>query len=528
MIFDLEGCVVDTGAYEIRRQGQRVHVEPQVFDLLIMLLENRDRVVSKSEIIDRVWHGRSVSETALSSRVKSARRALGDDGASQNFIRTIRGRGFRFVGAVNAGDAVDTENDGELPSPVSGDSSSIAVLPFTNMSGDTDQLYFSDGITEDIITELSRSYALDVAARNSSFVYRDKAVNVQDVGRDLNVDFVLEGSVRKLGSRVRITAQLIDTSTGNHLWAEHYDRELDEIFDIQDDIIGTIVTALSGEIASAALEQARRRAPADWRAYDHYLMARDASQLSRTEANLAGVMTFAQRAVDADPRYAPGYSMLSNVYRWRSVITCFGDTDAMAQANADAHDYALKAAKLDPHHAETLRALGWSHLCHRNFAEADRCIARSHALSPHDSDIAISWAAALVYLGRANEAVALAEQTIRRSPSHPEYYLFTLADALFFNGDYDRAATILDGLADPEFDEDRAVAVATFARAGRQAAASRVARDYSRDLKELWIGPSKASTAERINWEMEHRHVFRRMKDIECLRGGLREAGLPA
>ena len=235
---------IDIARRELRRAGAVVHIEPQVFDLLVHLIRNRDRIVSKDELIEVIWHGRIVSEAALSSRISAARRVLGDSGNDQTLIHTMYKRGFRFVGELDAGvpervvtsdqdrsaapadDAVKLVPPAEpLPLP---DKPSIAVLPFQNMSRDPEQEYFADGLTEDIITGLSRQRWFFVIARNSSFTYKGEAVDVRNVAAQLGVRYVLEGSVRKADNRVRVTGQLIDAANGNHLWAERYDRELAE------------------------------------------------------------------------------------------------------------------------------------------------------------------------------------------------------------------------------------------------------------------------------------------------------------
>ena len=227
---------LDTDRRELRRGGEPIDVEPQVLDVLIYLVENRERVVSKDDLIASVWAGRIVSDATLSSRIYAARKALGDTGQDQKLIRTIPRKGHRFIGAVStpskgdepAAPATGPPLDGlhersrsALPLP---DRPAIAVLPFVNMSDDPEQEYFSDGISEDLITALSKLRWFFVIARNSSFAFKGKAVHIKQVGEELGVGYVIEGSVRKDGDRVRITAQLNDVATGSHVWAERYDR----------------------------------------------------------------------------------------------------------------------------------------------------------------------------------------------------------------------------------------------------------------------------------------------------------------
>jgi TolB-like protein len=221
MFYRFEDYVLDSDRRELRRGPSLLAIEPQVFDLLIFLVGNRDRLVTKEDMLASVWGGRIVSESTLASRINAVRRIVGDSGDKQRLIRTTIGKGVRFVGSVreqNAdSDAAAKALEADRYKP------SIAVLPFVNMSGDAEQEYFVDGMVEEIITALSRIRWLFVIARNSTYTYKGQTPDVKQVGRDLGVGYVLEGSVRKAGNRVRITGQLIDTTTATHLWADRFD-----------------------------------------------------------------------------------------------------------------------------------------------------------------------------------------------------------------------------------------------------------------------------------------------------------------
>ena len=254
--FSFSDHSLDTDRRELRRGSDPIAVEPQVFDLLVYLLQNRDRVVSKEDLIAAVWGGRIVSDSTMTSRINAARKAIGDSGEQQKLIRTVARKGLRFVGAVtvhshgsrpDSPGAVPTSLDSDQDRPRSTqprtDRPAIAVLPFINMSGDPEQEYFSDGITEDIITALSKLRWFFVIARNSSFIYKGRAVHIRQIADEVGVGYVVEGSVRKGGDRVRITVQLNDVATGSHIWAERYDRELADVFAVQDEITEAIVAA---------------------------------------------------------------------------------------------------------------------------------------------------------------------------------------------------------------------------------------------------------------------------------------------
>jgi TolB-like protein len=230
--------VLDTARRELSRGGEQIAVEPQVFDLLAYLLLNRERVVSKDDLLASVWGGRIVSDATLDSRIAAARRAVGDSGAAQTLIRTFARKGVRFVGEVREEGkpaALPPEMAAEpgRPELALPDKPSIAVLPFANLSGDPEQEYFVDGMVKEIITALSRIRWLFVTARNSSFTYKGQATDPRRVGRELGVRYVLEGSVRRGGNRVRIAAQLIEAETGAHLWADRFDGSLEDVFDLQ-------------------------------------------------------------------------------------------------------------------------------------------------------------------------------------------------------------------------------------------------------------------------------------------------------
>jgi adenylate cyclase len=220
MRFLFEDYALDTDRRELCRRGEVVRIEPQAFDLLEYLIQNRGRLVNRDDLIASVWAGRIVSDSAMTTRINAARCAIGDSGKAQRLIKTVPRKGIRFVGTVLEGEAGGTEVGSRPLTPYLAlpDKPSIAVLAFTNMSGEPGQGYFSDGITEDIITELSRFSELFVIARNSSFRFKGRSPDIRQVGRELGVRYVLEGSIRRAGDRVRIGAQLIDAVTGAQRW----------------------------------------------------------------------------------------------------------------------------------------------------------------------------------------------------------------------------------------------------------------------------------------------------------------------
>jgi len=246
MIYRFADCGLDTERRELQRAGQVVPLEPQVFDLLVLFAERPDKVVSRDDLIKSVWGGRFVADTTIDSRIAAARRAIGDNGLLQALIRTVPRRGFRFVGTVSVEPPA-----GRPPARALPDLPSIAVLPFTNFGNDPRQEYFSDGITEDVITELSRYPELLVVARFSSFRYKGQSLDIRQVGRELGARYVLEGSVRREAGRIRISAQLIDAQTGTHRWGERYDRPNREVFAVQEAVAREVAAVLSVQVNRA-------------------------------------------------------------------------------------------------------------------------------------------------------------------------------------------------------------------------------------------------------------------------------------
>ncbi len=360
LIYNFEDYSLDTDRQELRRGGELVAVEPQVLDLLLYLIRNRDRVVSKDDLIANVWKGRIVSDSTLTSRITSARQAIGDSGDAQRLIRTIARKGLRFVGEVRESPAKQaTLDEDAAPPPRSAASRlpagkpSIAVLPFTNMSGDPEQDYFSDGITEDIITALSRSRWFLVIARSSTFVYKGQAMDVKQVGRDLGARYILEGSVRKTGQRVRVTAQLIDALSGGHIWAEQYDREMVDIFALQDEITARVAAAIQPKLWAAEDVRGRKLSTDDLGAW--VLVARAmCHQWKLTPADSETAIGILRQAVQRYPDYAPAHILLAYV----PIVSANIGWRPAGRDSEFAAELAELALELDPEDTWAHEALG--------------------------------------------------------------------------------------------------------------------------------------------------------------------------
>src|ERR1700691_2935791 len=267
---------LDVAAEILFRRAEPIALGQRAVALLHVLVQEAGTQISKSTLIESAWPGLAIEESNLTVQIAALRRVCAEEAGGENWIETLPRRGYRYVGPVVTSQQASHDAAAETLSAaalVPPDNPSLAVLPFTNISGDPEQEYFADGMVEDIITGLSRVKWLFVVARNSSFVYKGHSVSVNRVGHELGVRYVLEGSVRKAGSRVRITAQLVEAETGIHIWAEKYDRPLDDIFALQDEITLNVVGAIEPSLREAEIERVKRKRPENLDAYDLVLRA---------------------------------------------------------------------------------------------------------------------------------------------------------------------------------------------------------------------------------------------------------------
>jgi len=439
--------VLDTELRELRRATKPVAVEPQVFDLLVHLMRNRDRVVSKDDLIASVWGGRVVSDSTLTSRINAARRAVGDSGVEQKLIRTIARKGLRFVGAVqtqpdgSAPDAAaarppDEAREQARPALTLPDRPAIAVLPFTNMTGDAGQEYFSDGISEDIITALSKLRSFLVIARNSSFIYKGKAVHMKQIAEELGVGYVVEGSVRTDGGRVRITAQLNNTSTGSHIWAERYDRELADVFAVQDEITDAIVVAIEPQLYAAEDFRARHKPPDSMDAWD--LLMRALSHYWRvTRQDNVVAQALLEKAAAIDPGYGRALGVLAASHTFGGHM----GWEVMAAAAPVAERAAHAAILADSEDPWAHLALASVHLFARRFGDSLAEFETALRLNPNFSLAQGYYGLTLAYCGRWEEATLAAGRALRLSPRDPFSAIYNgiAAYAYFVGRNYEEA-----------------------------------------------------------------------------------------
>lgn len=407
----------DTERRELYRGTDIVPVAPQTFDLLDYLVRNRERVVSKDELISAIWKDRAISDAALTTRMNAARNAIGDSGEEQRLIRTLPRKGFRFVGAVQETQQPAThpgilgQRDNNAPTPVSPPRLSIVVLPFANLSADPTQDYFVDGVTESLTTDLSRISGSFVIGRHTAFAYKNKAVDLKRIGRELNIRYVLQGSVQRGGSRFRVNVQLIDAETGNHMWAERFDKPVADLFDMQDEIVARLANTLNAQLIDAEARRAERSVHPD--AMDLYFQGIAHLNKGVTLDHLTLARGFFERALALDPGSIEAL-VGTAIVDYTMGVNFF--TEERAASLAAAETALNKALSMAPQHAQAHMYLGVVYIftfrAAQGIAECERALALDRNLAN-----AHGWIGrGKFHLGRAEETEAHIHEAFRLSP----------------------------------------------------------------------------------------------------------------
>lgn len=513
MIFAFEDWELDLGRYELRDAGQPRKIEPQVFDLLSLLIRHRDRVVTREEIVSEIWGGRIVTEATISTCLKSARQALRDDGKNQRLIRTMHGRGFRFVGAVEErspgtgrGPPETLAAPAVLP-PLSG-KPVVAVLPFDNLSAGMEE-YFADGLTEDIITNLSRFRDLLVIARTSTFRFKGQGLRLAEVARELGAEYLVEGSVRRAGGRIRITAQLIEAGADVHLWANNYDRDMEDLFTVQDEVTRTIAGALGATVQEVAQQRALRKSANELDAYDLVLRARRYT-VELTHDLHAEARDQLERAVALDPQSSEAHALLANVYLAEHRFEANPRPDPISRALAMAE----KAVALDPQSAYAHCWLAIVHFFrgenHRFEEEAQRAL----ALNPNDPETLADLGHYYSFMGKFERGTELSARAQYLNPLHPGWYFFSFARAAYNRRDYAETSALAERIGLPHFYWMHMLQAAALGQLGDPAAPAALARVFE-------CKPAFNAAAELAKWNAAP-------DDTAHLLDGLRKAGLQA
>jgi TolB-like protein/Tfp pilus assembly protein PilF len=403
--------------------------------------------------------------------------------------------------------------------PASPTKPSIAVLPFANISGDPDQQYFSDGITEDIITELSRFRELIVVSRTSSFAFKGQASPIAEIAKKLSVQYVVEGSIRKSGTRVRITAQLIDATRDQHIWAEHYDRDLKDIFEVQDDVVHRVTSTLVGRLEHERQERAKRQSRSELKAYDIYLRAREhffswSSDDNRKAAQLL------ETAVEIEPNYAAALALLSEVYQrdWLNGWSLDPQQDLL-----NSHRMAAKAVELDDGDSRTHTSMGLVYLFRNEPDRAKHHFETALRLNPNDTRVLVYCSRHAVFDGKPEQGVKMIEQALQLNPFGK--YSWYLGLAKFAARHYEEAVELLRNVRDPS-PAVVALLAASFALLDRIDEAQASCRRFFELAKET---PAMQAFKEPADWRnyFAVRWPFRDKSDLRHLLKALRKAGVP-
>src|SRR5262252_3505334 len=538
MRYQFDQFELDADRYELRLSGVAQHVEPQVFDLMVFLAANAGRIVGHEEIVQRVWRGRAVSDATISSCIKSARRALGDSGDVPRYIRTIRGRGFEFTGAVTAtGDdhsspvapdqsvmSFRERLTADVPAPGAGDTATsdamttpgrsvepaarpvLAVMPFTNLSADVDE-YFADGLTEDIITNLARFRDLRVIAGASTLQIKGLALQPREICERLKAGYIVQGSVRRAAGRVRISVQLIDGATSVQLWGDRYDREMGDIFELQDEVTRTIAATLGVTVQDVALQRALKKSAIELDAYDCLLRARRYTWVLSAEMH-AEARELLERAVELDPLSADAHALLANVYLGEHRFEMNPRPNPIGRALV----HALAATQLDPQNAYARCWLAIVHFFRGENEKFEKEAQLALSLNPNDPETLADVGHYYAFMGQFERGVELSRRAQQLNPLHPSWYYFSFARLHYHLKAYEKAISDVQKAGLPHFYWTHLLEGASKGQLGRPDASASLVMIFE-------IKPNFSARVELQKWNAAP-------NDLEHIMEGLRKAGL--
>ncbi len=506
---------LEFGKYRLKR-NERLLLGPEgpvglsarSFDILAMLLERPDDVIGKTELFNAAWPGLVVEENTLQVHVSALRKALGS-----GMIMTVHGRGYKYAGPrpVAASTVAPVSNEAS-PSA----KPSIAVLPFANLSGDVAQDIFCEGLALNIVSSLGRFHELFVIDRFSTLAYRNRLVTSAEAARELSVRYILEGSVQKAGGRIRVSVQLADGAENRQLWAETYDRQLTDIFAVQDEITGTIIGTLAsgygGRLGKAWRDRSKSAGPESFAALDHLQRAIDACRFTK-EGEIRAREHLA-RAIECDPGLAKAYGKMSLSH----VTDAYGGwADDYAVSMELARQWAVKAIACDDGDSWSHWAFANYHLYTLNHGVALEAFRKALDCNPNDADVTADYALCLSYAGRAEEGIEQARKAMRLNPFHYEWYTSQLGQIYFDARRCDEAIATFASLRSLDSAIMRIYQAASFAAAGNQ----KQARNSVQRVLEL----DPAATLQK--WTDPKLAPYGDAASLEHLRQNLQMAGLP-
>jgi adenylate cyclase len=551
----IAGWRIHAATNRISKGGKTIKLEPRTMGVLVCLASRPGEVVTREQLEATVWSRMVVGYDALSNTIRKLRKAFDDDPRNPRIIETIPKVGYRLIGEVSHSPSDTGSVAGAQAAPATPKASkrtlmtgaaglvalvivivawfvpwepsgrkapllpngpSIAVLPFTNLSDDKAQEYFADGLSDDLITSLSKISGLLVIARNSTFAYKGKAVNMQELRDALGVKYALEGSVRRAENQVRINVQLIDATTGGHVWAERYDGPMDNIFALQDEITRKVVVALAVRLTPAEEERVTYKDTDRPEAYDAFLQGWG-RYLRDSPADLAQAVSFLERALELDPGFARSDAVLALVYErmidrgwWRDLNLELSETREQMERH-------LQVAMKQPSsvaHQTKARVLLKEHQHGQAIAELERAL----ALDPNDFLGHVNMAKALTFAGRPQDAIVYARRAMRLDPMHQAQALWALGFAYLGTGQYEEAVTYLERAIKSKRNLSHWALIAAYAQAGLV----REAQDTLKAYLEVrgWEAPSNVSTLLKY-------HPYKNREDLERFAKALVKAGVP-
>ena len=570
-VFYISDWRIDPPACLISQGDESVHLEPKVMDLLVYMSLNPDHVHTRDDLLEHVWSGMVVSDEALTNAIIKLRKAFNDDARHPRFIETLSKRGYRLIAPVSSTVTNEQANNqpvsdralettgkqpiitrkwfftlasiffiiivaaiaawflddrqetiqqaSETPGLPLPDKPSIAVLPFINTGNEIEYSYFSDGITDDLITDLSSLSGLFVISRNSTFKYKGRSVDVKLVAKTLGVRYILEGSVRRIDERVRVNTRLVDGTSGEQLWAERYDGNLQDVFKLQDRINAKIISALALQLTEKDQAQLASSETSNPRAYDEFLRGWE-RHWRVTREDFAQAEIHFKKALELDPGFSRAHAALAFIY-WQSWQQMWHFNSGSRGAGWVRARRELDSAMVHPTPlAHSL--LSAMQLYNRRYEEAIMEAERAVSLDPNSATGYLALAEAQVFAGRPNDAIAAAKKAFRLDPNFPAPYLFAEALALFSSQHYEKAITLLQRAvsAKPEFNEALIVLIAAYGQLGRLNDASPV---QERLNQRLVSGKLPRLT---IDWQ-KHRWPYQHEADRNRLFEGLKKAGVP-
>lgn len=497
----------DTHRRCLLKAGTAVEIGQKALVLLETLLAARGRVVPKADLLNAAWETEHIEESNLAVQIAALRKALGLTRHGDDWIQTVQRVGYRFVDPDKASEQSLHNLDRGVE--IKADKPSLAVLPFLNLSSDPEQDYFSDGFTSDLITELARWRLLAVRSRTASFQYRRQTPDLKRIASELKINYIVEGSVRRLGQRVRISAQLIDVESGNQVWSEKFDRDANDIFDVQDQVVRTIVSTLVGRVVVASVQQANRKPPTQLAAYECMLKGNSLPWKVPSAAIRAREL-FA-KAIEIDPDYAQAHALLAIMLavEWSDDLDC--DDAKLKDANA----LAMRAVDLDNTESTCFSILAMIQMRMRDFESAQQNIRHSLALNPNNQWNVADLGIIETYLGNAERGLEHFKRAREIDPYfNPQWYGWRVGQACYSLGRYQEALAHFEASTELSF-ERAAYMAACFAQLRHKVEAARLRREC------LELNPNFTLT------KFVAKNPFSSPSDVAHLIEGLRMAGLP-